>query len=283
MSSPAELKLPSPEAMTQDLAKDLPGFVVPQWVEQAASTNASLLALAREKGTHAGWPRLLGTHHQTHGKGRLGRSWQDLPGQTLMFSCGFALGLAAKELSALQGLGPALGLQSALALRSLMSAPDRLTVKWPNDLMVDDGKCAGILIELAAAGRDTVVIVGIGINLSGHQKLENDLCREIGEIGSLMAPATTASLMVSALANAWRETLQTITSEGFEPFRSAYANLDYLAGQDVKILDQGRVIATGLAAGLGPDGSLGLMTEQGLQTFHVGDVSARLSKPVGQT
>jgi BirA family biotin operon repressor/biotin-[acetyl-CoA-carboxylase] ligase len=269
--------------MAQTLASELPQFAASQWVEQIGSTNAALLALAREQGSQAGWPRLLGAHHQTQGKGRLGRAWHDIPGKTLMFSCGFSLPIQGRSLSALQGLGPALGSRSVLALQPLITQPQRMRVKWPNDIMIDDGKSAGVLIELANATDCTFIIIGMGLNLYGHETLQVELRREIGEIGPLLLPGISASQLASTLANAWHETLNTLYQHGFETFRAAYSSVDYLANRDVNIIDQGQVVASGMASGLGPDGSLQLSTLHGMQHFHVGDVSARLNTPVSHS
>ncbi len=269
--------------MAQTLTRELPQFAASHWVERIGSTNADLLALARETGSQAGWPRLLGAHHQTQGKGRLGRPWQDIPGKTLMFSCGFTLPIHGKSLSALQGLGPALGSRSVLALQPLLTQPQRMRLKWPNDIMIDDGKSAGVLIELANSTDCTYIIVGMGLNLYGHDALQIELGREIGDIGPLLLPGVSASQLASTLANTWHETLNAIYQHGFEPFRAAYSSVDYLANRDVNIIDQGRVVASGMASGLGPDGSLQLSTPHGTQHFHVGDVSARLNTPVSHS
>jgi len=276
--------------MADSLAHELPSFVASDWVDQTVSTNTTLLALARQQGVQAGWPRLLGAHHQTQGKGRLGRTWHDLPGQALMFSCGFALPVAAETGTNLQGLGPAIGLRSGLALRQLLleSSRQKLTVKWPNDLMLDHGKCAGVLIEIAtkakakATTKTTFVIIGMGINLTGHHALEDGLNRPVSDIGSHLQPHVTASDITSTLAQVWHDTLSTISTEGFTPYRSLYRNIDYLAGQAVNVVDQGEVIASGTVCGLGPDGALELQTTNGVRSFHAGDVSIKIPTKMGQ-
>lgn len=262
--------------MAQALTQTLSGFAAPQWVQQIPSTNASLLALARERGLKADWPQLLGAHHQTQGKGRLGRAWRDVPGQTLMFSCGFALSMASSTPPNLQGLGPAIGICSALALQPFLFQPDRLRMKWPNDLMLDHSKCAGILIELANKADATFVVIGMGMNLSGHATLQAELDRTIADIGTSLKPDVSAAQLTSTLANAWHECLHVIGAEGFTPYQVAHASIDYLANQPVNIIDQNQIVAHGIANGLGPDGALTLQTAQGLKTFHAGDVSVRL-------
>ena len=282
MRSSAAITLPAPASLAQSLATKVPGFVAIDWVEEVSSTNTSLLSLARAQGLQAGWPRLLGAHHQTQGKGRLGRTWLDVPGQTLMFSAGFMLP-AGQSLANLMGLGPAVGMASVLALRPMLAEPARLRVKWPNDLMLDDGKCAGILIELVVKANTKFVVIGMGLNLSGNDRLSNELHRKVAVIAPNLRPGTTACSLVAGLASSWQQTLSQVNSTGFASCQADYVELDYLAGQAVTIVDQGHTISAGIASGLGPDGSLQVQTAQGIETFHAGDVSVRLNSTNSQT
>lgn len=282
MPNHALFQLPAPDVIAHALVRRLTDFASTDWVEQTESTNSSLLALARREGIAAGWPRLLGTHHQTQGKGRLGRVWHDMAGHALMFSIGFAINKGHAPTN-LQGLGPAIGLASARALRQFTVAPARLCVKWPNDLMLEHGKCAGILIEVANKADHTFVIVGMGLNLFGHDTLEGTLGREVADLGHELLPATTADELVATVAQSWQETVVRVSLEGFAGYQRDYTDVDYLANQTVNILDQGQTIATGIVSGLAPDGSLQVKTDHGLQTFVAGDVSVRLNTRMPQS
>lgn len=275
MPTYAAYKLPTPDVMAQSLALKLPGFGTAQWLEQVPSTNASLMALAREQGVRVPWPALVGAHHQTEGKGRLGRRWLDMPGQALMFSVGFKLSAPQSPIS-LQGVGPAIGMASTLALRPFLSAPQALTTKWPNDLMLGHGKCAGILIEMVSKPQARFVVIGMGLNLSGHQQLKGELNREVADLAQQLFQGTDCSELVAALALAWQATLHDANEHGFAHCQATYATVDYLSGQEVNIIEQGRTIATGPAAGLAKDGSLQIQTNKGIETFIAGDVSVRL-------
>lgn len=276
MQSHAALTLPSPQELTRTLATTLLEFAAIRWLEQTESTNAQLLALAREKGLAANWPQLVGAHHQTKGKGRLGRTWHDMPGQALMFSAGFALEHKDAPLK-LEGLGPAIGMASAVVLKPLLTNPTRLRVKWPNDLMLEHGKCAGILIEMASKVDTTFVVIGMGLNLSGHTQLQSILAREVADLGPELLSHVTASELVGALAKSWQQTLEIVTRLGFIGCQADYAKVDYLANQPVSVIDQGVTIATGIASGLASDGGLQVQTSNGLKTFLAGDVSARIN------
>lgn len=115
------------------------------------STNTEAMALAKAGATDG---TLLLTDHQTAGRGRIGRTWQSLPGQQLQFSL------------ILRPTFPPhfLVMASALAVMGAIHAETGLaaTIKWPNDVLVAGRKVAGILIE--ASGES--VVLGIGINVN---------------------------------------------------------------------------------------------------------------------
>ncbi|UOD50359.1 biotin--[acetyl-CoA-carboxylase] ligase [Orrella daihaiensis] len=282
MPNHALFQLPAPDVIAHALVRRLTDFAGVDWVEQTESTNSSLLTLARREGIAAGWPQLLGTHHQTQGKGRLGRIWHNVAGRALMFSIGFAIAKGHAPTN-LQGLGPAIGLASTLAIRRFLAAPTRLQVKWPNDLMLEHGKCAGILIEVSNKADHTFVIVGMGLNLFGHDTLEGTLGREVADLGHELLPGTAADELIATVAQSWRETVMRIGREGFAGYQTDYASVDYLTNQRVNIIDQGQTIATGIASGLAADGSLQVKTDRGLQTFVAGDVSVRLNMRMPQS
>ena len=96
------------------------------------------------------------TDHQTGGRGRLGRSWLDEPGTALLLSVLLRppSERRAPELSLVAAVAVALAVEHATGLSA--------QIKWPNDVMLDRQKVAGILAEL----RDDEVVVGIGLNVN---------------------------------------------------------------------------------------------------------------------
>lgn len=125
-------------------------------LESAGSTNQMVAALAAE-GAPEGL--VVATDHQTAGRGRLDRSWEDHPGDGLLVSVllrptglpveRWHLVTAAVALAARAACGEVAGVE-----------PD---VKWPNDLLIDGRKLAGILAEATAGA----VTVGMGMNVHG--------------------------------------------------------------------------------------------------------------------
>lgn len=121
------------------------------------STNRWLLDRAR-----AGAPdrTVAVADHQTAGRGRRGRTWEARPGSSLLVS---VLVRPAVEPGLLGHTAAAVGLALTDALAGF-GVPARL--KWPNDLVVDDAKLAGVLAETDVAGGEVrAVVVGAGVNL----------------------------------------------------------------------------------------------------------------------
>jgi BirA family biotin operon repressor/biotin-[acetyl-CoA-carboxylase] ligase len=144
---------------------------------EVGSTNAEALAAARAGDRGRTW---FVSDHQTAGRGRRGRAWATEPGNlaaTLLVtgrqdagtaaSLGFVAGLALDE--ALRRVAPSLAVQIALDGLEPGAAGEggRLRLKWPNDVLLDGAKLAGILLEgEALPGGGFAVVIGIGVNVA---------------------------------------------------------------------------------------------------------------------
>lgn len=133
---------------------------------QVGSTNAELLR--RAAADPGAWPHLsvLTTDSQTAGRGRLGRVWTAPPRSgvavsVLLRPADLAPPVPAAQWSWLPLLA---GLAVVGAVRDVAGLP--ATVKWPNDVLVEDRKLAGILTEASGSGPGSAVVVGVGLNTS---------------------------------------------------------------------------------------------------------------------
>ncbi|MEP6973145.1 MAG: biotin--[acetyl-CoA-carboxylase] ligase [Actinomycetota bacterium] len=127
--------------------------------EVTGSTNATALELAE-----AGAPEwtLVAAAHQSAGRGRQGRIWDDRPGGALMFS--FVLRPSALDAEH-AGL---ISLLAGVAMADAIEQVARVEVlcKWPNDLLLSDAKVGGILVESLIADRTVrYAVAGVGVNL----------------------------------------------------------------------------------------------------------------------
>jgi BirA family transcriptional regulator, biotin operon repressor / biotin---[acetyl-CoA-carboxylase] ligase len=230
-------------------------------VPQIDSTNTALMARARQGRTDS---TLLIAAHQTAGRGRMGRQWEDQAGQALMFSLGLPL-ISAQW----SGLSLAVG----VSLAENLSAHVRL--KWPNDLWCELAgtwhKLGGILIETASVGDQHHLVIGVGINLTtptltaGHAQA-TPAC-SLQDLGlNHGADAVLGRVVPALMADA-----HLAMAQGFAPFIGRFAHLDALRGQRVRLSD-GR---EGVAEGVEGDGALRVNIGGHSQTIHSQEVSVR--------
>jgi BirA family transcriptional regulator, biotin operon repressor / biotin---[acetyl-CoA-carboxylase] ligase len=128
-------------------------------VEESPSTNAQVAARAR-RGEPPGL--VVVAEHQTAGRGRLDRVWVTPPRAALTFS------LLADPVGVPVARWPWLPLLTGLSVVDAVSAVSgvRASLKWPNDVLVDDRKLAGILTERIERPTGAVAVVGVGLNVS---------------------------------------------------------------------------------------------------------------------
>lgn len=277
--------LPSPSQLMADLRSTLPQFKHIQWLDRTESTNADLLGMARATHGPQARPWLLGSHLQERGRGRAGRRWQNRPGANLMFSCAFDVFLPPQQLPT---LSPLAGLAACEALRGLIESRHRshMTMKWPNDVQWHSAKLAGILVEATRAGTSRlapdhyVVIIGMGLNLDDARALSLSLNRQVADWTEIsredkQAAAVSAAGLVTQVAQAWYTSLNEATAYGFDTLPARYAKVDYLAGQHINVLDDGRIAQAGIASGINSFGQLLLRTPEGEQSISIGEVSVR--------
>ncbi len=214
------------------------------------STNSQARRLA-EAG--AGGPVWITATRQTAGRGRRGRVWETLDGN-------LAATLLLRPVKT--AAGPAqLSFAAALAVADMAAeaAPGHaVTVKWPNDVLVDGRKLSGILLE---AGQDKSngdwLAVGIGVNLAAAPDGMAFPATSLAALGVRCTPDQALTSIAARFAH-WYDVWMT---DGFEPLRAAWlARAEGLGGPIHARLPHGE--RHGLFVGLGPDGAL-LLDEQG--------------------
>ncbi|MEM8511624.1 BirA family biotin operon repressor/biotin-[acetyl-CoA-carboxylase] ligase [Massilia sp. MP_M2] len=234
-------------------------------VAQTGSTNADLLARASTLAA----PLLLVAEHQSAGRGRAGRSWLSSPEGSLTFSLAWRFDGGPQ---ALLGLPLAVGVALADTLGAL---GQQVHLKWPNDVLKDGDKLAGILIETQSApGGGTWTVIGIGLNLLMPDTMEAQLGRSAAGMPWLARMDRDA--LMAALLDGLADCLREFAARGFAAFSARWNLRHAWQGETVVLLDGGVVRHEGRAAGVDDSGRLLLDTPEGRITVMAGDVSLRV-------
>lgn len=246
------------ESIWETVVPLLPGFSV-EVVPEIDSTNSELMRRARAARLD---PVLLVAEQQSAGRGRLGRSWSSVAGDTLTFSLG--LPMQSRNLS---------GLSLVVGLCVVQSLHPALLLKWPNDVWYEGRKLAGILVETASVGEACYVVIGIGVNIHVHQ---SDGLRTPMAVLSELLPEADAATTLLKLALPLVQAVQRFEREGFAAFMDAYSRRDALLGQQIQCSDG----LVGIGGGVSNLGELLVQTDSGLVKINSAEVSVR---PFGQT
>ncbi|MGF6274374.1 BirA family biotin operon repressor/biotin-[acetyl-CoA-carboxylase] ligase [Massilia sp. UYP11] len=234
-------------------------------VAQTGSTNADLLARAALLPA----PLLLVAEHQSAGRGRAGRSWLSSPEASLTFSLAWKFDGGPQ---ALVGLPLAIGVALAETLGAL---GQQVQLKWPNDLLKDGDKLAGILIETQSApDGGTWTVIGIGLNLLMPEEMEAQLGRSAAGVPWLAR--MERDVLMAALLDGLVAALAEFSARGFAAFAARWNLRHAWQGETVVLLDHGAVLHEGRAAGVDDSGRLLLDTPDGRITVMAGDVSLRV-------
>jgi BirA family biotin operon repressor/biotin-[acetyl-CoA-carboxylase] ligase len=223
------------------------------------STNDEALRLARAGAPHG---TIVSARQQTAGRGRQGRAWISAPGN---IHVSFLFRIAAFT-RFLPVRAPEIGFVAALAVADMV---DRYVtgsqLKWPNDVLLDGAKIAGILTEMTAEA----VVIGIGVNVA-HAPA--GLPYPVTCLAAHGAGATVDEAL-DVLAGCLDQRLTDWDAHGFGPIRAAWLARGPAVGQRLTAR-MGAVTKTGEFAGLADDGALLLSTPDGISRIIAGDVTA---------
>jgi BirA family transcriptional regulator, biotin operon repressor / biotin---[acetyl-CoA-carboxylase] ligase len=232
------------------------------WYPQVGSTMDVAMALATAGAPHG---TLVETAEQTAGRGRRGRRWEASAGSAFLGSWL----LRVPDGLDLGGLSPAV---AAAALRAIDSlAPDApVQFKWPNDVLIDGRKVAGILLTSRAAPEGTIVIAGTGVNVAAGSvpagldatSLSEWAAISVDQVRRRLAAeleiSLSAYLAAKGLPDTDRHLLESRMASRGEPV--------------MVLLPDGPI--SGIAAGLAVDGGLRLRPLDGgfERVLHVGEI-----------
>lgn len=169
--------------------------------------------------------------YQQAGRGRQGRKWFSPFGANLYLSMFWRL---EQGPAAAIGLSLVIGIVMAEVLRKL--GADKVRVKWPNDLYLQDRKLAGILVELTGKTGDAAqIVIGAGINMA-MRRVEESVVNQgwitLQEAGINLDRNTLAAMLIREL----RAALELFEQEGLAPYLSRWEKLDNFINRPVKLI-----------------------------------------------
>lgn len=211
---------------------------------------------------------------QTAGRGRRGRAWVSPFAQNLYCSIGWGF---EGGIAAIEGLSLVIGLAVERALRQCGIAG--IELKWPNDVLYENKKLAGVLIEITGdpAGYCQVVI-GVGINVAMNNDQAGAIDQPWIDLHSICRHQQIAEVPRNHLAAILIDELVLVLDgyerKGFAAYCAEWQSLNAHAGKQIE-LHNGNSIHSGECIGVSDDGALRIKTAIGEEQFHGGEISLR--------
>lgn len=232
---------------------------------QAASTNSLLLQRATQ-GAPSG--SVLAVELQTAGRGRMGRTWHSGLGGALTFSLLWRFDCA---LHALSGLSLAVGVAVVRALNKCDA--QGVCLKWPNDILTEHGKLAGVLIE--AQGDmlgPSAVVIGIGLNCMLPGNLLGQIDQPVDALAEVCAQPPARNQLLASLLRELSSVREQFEREGFGALRGDWELHHLYQDQQVQVRMADGVAVHGVARGVTDSGELRLETLQGMRLLNSGEI-----------
>jgi len=228
-------------------------------VDQSPSTNEDLMV--RWRAGQLWEPIARKAITQTSGKGRLGRSWVSHAQQALTFSVAYPFKKNISELSGLSlacGLAVVKGISQASGISQEDLKKSGLGLKWPNDIFFNEKKLAGMLLEGGQldSNQSTWLVIGIGINLTTDETLENTIQRPIASLDQISQT-------------------KKIDADVLSKFQEEWNSWDIYRNQSCAIIQNEQIQFEGFERGADDQGHLLIESNNKIQKIISGDVSLK--------
>lgn len=210
---------------------------------------------------------------QTQGRGRFGRYWHSPFAKNIYFSIRYQFNCTIENLA---GLSLVVSLAIVKMLKNFWGTAE-IQIKWPNDLIWQDKKLAGTLIELIGTQNSTTdLIVGIGINVNSMgRELTTQLERPSCSLYDITQQTIDRNMLIAQLIVQLHHDFQQLVTQGFASFIRDWESLDYLHGKPIAIT-QPTGILSGLACGVNEAGLLKVCDTSGMMHYlSAGETSLR--------
>ena len=228
-------------------------------VDEIDSTSTRLLEMAAN-GAPSG--TCLAAEWQSAGRGRRGRPWVSSLGGSLTFSLLWRFDRGAGHLG---GLSLAVGVAVARALASC--GVERVQVKWPNDVVADFRKLAGILVKTSGEMQGpSVAVIGVGVNFRLGERVLEQIDQPVTDVAHCSPSPASRGALLAALLTELAAVLTQFDSHGFPAMRDAWRALHAYQGRRVRVLPPRDPPFDAEVADIAPDGVLILTLPDGRTT-----------------
>ncbi|UCH80129.1 MAG: biotin--[acetyl-CoA-carboxylase] ligase [Nitrospiraceae bacterium] len=236
------------------------------YLESVDSTSSYLASMDNDKAVHGA---VVAADRQTAGRGRMQNTWYSPPGTNLYFSVLLQPEIVPQK-------APLLALVTAAALMKVFKQkypglhPE---VKWPNDILVQGRKLAGILCEMQTE-EDKVsrVIIGIGINVNGKSESYPFELRERAiSLRDATGATSSRQVLIASILTEFEKCYELWLQQGLSPFKKILENNSATRDSEIIAVMNNREVR-GIARGISDEGYLMIETSDGLVQLPAGEV-----------
>jgi BirA family biotin operon repressor/biotin-[acetyl-CoA-carboxylase] ligase len=255
------------ERITNNLKKDILEYLPEIFIsEKTASTNDDAKVYLPNQSSELA---IHLTEQQEAGKGRNGKKWVSPKGKNIYLSLGWKSPLQYSELD---GLSLSVGCIVADVLNS--PANDQINIKWPNDLLINQKKMSGILIETVDLEGQVGVVIGVGINVHMSKEDGRDIDQSWVSLDEISEKTNDRNELIANLLNELFVLTKVFPEEGFMAYKSNFEKLDLLNGKVCKVTSNN---SDKVAEVLGVNDQGELLVKDNLEylTLRYGEVSIR--------
>ncbi len=227
--------------------------------ESLDSTNSYLMEFLSGSSLHK---QVCIAEHMTAGRGRQHKQWLGGAYQNVILSVGWNFSLQIRHLS---GLSLAVAVMAIRCLKRYGQINYRL--KWPNDILVDNRKLSGILVEL----KNSTAVIGIGINCSLSEMQRLRISQPVVCLEDLLNEPINRTDLIADLLIEFSKGLELFDNQLLEPFMQEWMQLDAYRG--VRVASIGENFQEGIASGIDDTGALLISIDNGtVQRVRSGEI-----------
>ena len=237
-------------------------------IAECESTNTRLLQSVAQNGLSG---QVVVCDRQTAGRGSRGRRWAASPEASLTFSLLWRFDCEMAQLSGLS-LGVGLAVVRALARCGV----DGIALKWPNDILFNDAKLGGVLVELSGDAEQARAVIGIGLNLRQLALPDSgEMMMPVTALDAIVAEIPERSRLLASMLIELAAVFDTFSVHGFAALRQEWQACHAWQDRPVRVLRNGVVEKEGVCRGADGDGALRIEIDGQVERCLSGDVSLR--------